>query len=174
MNACNPKEDTIPGVDAMPAARATQRQPPPLLLAPVGNTTVEIDCDGGRVSSDAGLVLRKDSDDQRGRTRALAAVLADAREARRLHLTPADLRKQRILHMAAGSEDANDANPLRHAPLCKRLLDRWPDTGAPLASPPTLSRLENSVSRTERYRMALVAMDQCMASSNRPPEGHRA
>jgi len=43
MNARHPKEYTIPGVDSMPAARATQRQPTPRRLAPVGDKTVALD-----------------------------------------------------------------------------------------------------------------------------------
>src|SRR6266852_1897615 len=170
MNACNTKAYTIPGVDSMPAERAAQRQPTPLRLAPVRDKTVELDFDGGRLSSDAGLVLLKDIDDQLGLTRALAAVLADARDVRRIHFTPADLRKQRIFHIAAGYEDANDANTLRHDPIFKLLLDRLPETGAPLASQPTLSRFENRVSRTELSRMARVFVDQFIASYARPPK----
>ena len=56
-------------------------------------------------------------------------------------------------------EDANDANSLRHDPIFKLLLDRLPETGAPLASQPTISRCENRVSRTELYRMALVLVE---------------
>ena len=33
MNACNPKEYTIPGCDSMQAELAAQRQPTPLLLS---------------------------------------------------------------------------------------------------------------------------------------------
>ena len=170
MNACNPKEYTIPGFDPRHAELPTQRQPTPLRLAPVGDKTVELDFDGGHVSSDAGLVLLKDIDDQLGLTHALAAVLADSRDARRIHFTSEDLLKQRIFQIAAGYEDANDANTLRHDPIFKLLLDRLPETGAPLASQPTISRFENSISRTEMYRMALVLMDQFLASSNSPPE----
>src|SRR6266536_6527112 len=170
MNARNPKEYTIPGFDSMQAALATQRQPTPLRLAPVGDKTVELDFDGGPLSSDAGLILLKDIDDQLGLTRALAAVLADSRDARRIHFTPEDLLKQRIFHMAAGYEDANDATTLRHDPICTLLLARLPETGAPWASQPTISRFENRVSRTEMSRMALVLMDQFIASYNRPPE----
>jgi len=170
MNARNHKEYTIAGFDSMPATLVTPRQPPPLLLAPVGDHTVELDFEGGRLSSDAGLILLKDVDDQLGLTRALAAVLADARDARRIHFTLEDILKQRVLQIAAGYEDANDANTLRHDPIFKLLLNRLPETGAPLASQPTLSRFENSVSRTELSRMALVLMDQCIASYNRPPE----
>ena len=90
MNACNPKTYTIPGVDARQADLAPQRHPTPLILAPVGGKTVALDCDGGRLSSDAGLVLLKDSDEQLGLTRVLAAALADARDARRSRFTPED------------------------------------------------------------------------------------
>jgi Transposase DDE domain group 1 len=154
----------------MPADLAAQRDPTPLLLAPIGGKTVARDCDGGRLSSDAGLLLLKDIDEQRGLTRAWATALSEARDARRSRFTPEDLLKQRIFQMAAGDEDANDSNPLRHDPLFTRLRERWPDTGAPLASQPTIARVENSVSRTELYRMALVVMDQCIASYDSPPE----
>src|SRR6266849_9918804 len=170
MNARNPKEYTIPGFDSMQAAIATQRQPTPLLLASVGDKTVELDFEGGRLSSDAGLVLLKDIDDQLGLTRALAAVLADARDARRIHFTPEDILKQRIFQIAAGYEDANDANTLRHDPIFKLLLDRLPETGAPLASQPTISRFENRVSRPELYRLALVLVEQFLASYVSPPK----
>jgi hypothetical protein len=72
--------------------------------------------------------------------------------------------------MAAGYEDANDANTLRHDPLCTRLLDRLPATGPPWASPPTLSRFANQVSRPALYRMARVLVDQLLTSYARPPQ----
>src|SRR2546430_2450859 len=170
MNARNHQEYTIAGFDSMPATLVTPRQPTPLLLAPVGDHTVALDFEGGRLSSDAGLILLKDMDDQLGLTRALAAVLADSRDARRIHFTPHDLLKQRVFQIAAGYEDANDANTLRHDPIFKLLLDRLPETGAPLASQPTISRFENRVSRTDLYRMALVLVEQFLASYVRPPQ----
>jgi hypothetical protein len=170
MNACNPQTYTTSGFDAMHADRVAQRAPTPLILAPIGGKTVELDCDGGRLSSDAGLILLKDIDEQLGLTRALATVLSDARDARRILFTPEDLLKQRILQIAAGYEDANDSNTFRHDPIFKLLRDRLPETGAPLASQPTISRFENSVSRTELYRMALVLMEQFIASYDSPPE----
>src|SRR5262247_633205 len=165
MNAYNSQAYTISGNDSMPAELAT-----PLHLAPVGDKAVDLDFDGGRLSSDAGLVLLQDPDEQLGLTRALAAVLQDPRDPRRIHFTLHDLLKQRVLQIAAGYEDANDANTLRHAPIFKLLLDRLPDTGPPLASQPTLSRFENHVSRTELYRMAHVLVDQFLASYARPPQ----
>jgi len=165
MNAYNSQAYTISGNDSMPAELAT-----PLHLAPVGDKAVDLDFDGGRLSSDAGLVLLQDPDEQLGLTRALAAVLQDPRDPRRIHFTLHDLLKQRVLQIAAGYEDANDANTLRHDPIFKLLLGRLPDTGAPLASQPTLSRFENHVSRTELYRMARVLVEQFLASYARPPQ----
>ena len=170
MNVSSPKAYTIPGVDSMQAAITPPPHLTPLHLAPVGAKAVELDFDGGRLSSDAGLVLLKDPDEQLGLTRNLAAVLSDPRDPRRVHFTPRDLLKQRVLQIAAGYEDANDANTLRHDPIFKLLLDRLPETGAPLASQPTISRFENRVSRTELSRMALVLVEQFLAAYVRPPK----
>ena len=169
MNVDSPKAYTIPDVDSMPAEMTTPLQLSPLRLVPVGAKAVDLDFDGGRLSSDAGLVLLNDPDDQLGLTRDLAAVLRDPRDPRRVHFTLHDLLKQRVLQIAAGYEDANDANTLRHDPIFKLLLDRLPESGPPLASQPTLSRFENHVSRTELYRLAQVFVDQFIASYDQPP-----
>jgi len=126
MNAYNSQAYTLPGIDARQAELAT-----PLHLAPVGDKAVVLAFDGGRLSSDAGLVLLKDPEEQLGLTRALAAVLQDPRDPRRVHFTLHDLLKHRVLQIAAGYEDANDATTLRHDPLFKLLLGRLPDSGAP-------------------------------------------
>src|SRR4029450_10899296 len=135
------------GFDPMPADLVTQRQQAPLNLAPVGAKTVSLRFDVGRLSSDAGVVLLKDIDAQLGLTRNLAAVLSDPRDPRRINFTLEDLIKQRVFQSAAGYEDANDSNTLRDDPIFKLMLDRLPESGAPLASQPTMSRFENRVSR---------------------------
>jgi Transposase DDE domain group 1 len=165
MNASGFKSDTIPDVTAM-----TGTMTPPLQLAPVGEKAAFLDFEGGRLSSDAGLLLLQDPDEHLGLTRALAAVLSDPRDQRRVNFTRHDLLKQRVLQIAAGYEDANDANTLRHDPIFKLLLGRLPESGAPLASQPTISRFENRVSRTELYRMARVLVDQFIASYSHPPK----
>jgi len=170
MHAYSPQADTLPAVDLIQTEEAPPLPLPPVPLASVGAKAVELDFDGGRLSSDAGRVLLKDPDEQLGLTRDLAAVLSDPRDPRRVHFTSHDLLKQRVLHIAAGYEDANDANTLRHDPIFKLLLDRLPETGAPLASQPTLSRFENRVSRTELYRMARVFLNQFIASYAHPPQ----
>jgi hypothetical protein len=170
MNAQCLNTHIVSGCDPMPAEMTPPLQRTPLELAPVGNKAVALDFDGGRLSSDAGLVLLKDINDQLGLTRHLAAVLSDPRDPRRINFTLEDLIKQRVFQIAAGYEDANDANTLREDPIFKLMLDRLPETGAPLASQPTISRFENRISRTELYRMALVLLNQFIASYAAPPK----
>jgi Transposase DDE domain group 1 len=170
MNAPAFNTHMVSGFDPIRVDMAPQLPLAPLPLAPVGAKAVDLAFDGGRVSSDAGVVLLKDIDDQLGLTRHLAAMLSDPRDARRVNFTLHDLLKQRVFPMAAGYEDANDSNTLRDDPIFKLMLERLPDTGAPLASQPTISRFENRVSRPDLYRMALVLLDQFVASYARPPQ----
>src|SRR5215471_11750346 len=170
MNASCLQAYRLPGVDSMQAAITTPLHLAPLHLAPVGDKAVVLAFDGGRLSSDAGLVLLKDPDEQLGLTRALAAVLQDPRDPRRVDFTLHDLLKQRVLHIAAGYEDANDATTLRHDPIFKLLLGRLPESGPPLASQPTISRFENRVSRPALSRLARVFVEQFLASYHRPPK----
>jgi len=169
MNAPALNTPMVSSFDPIRVDIAPQLHLAPLHLAPVGAKAVDLDFDGGRLSSDAGVVLLKDIDDQLGLTRHLAAMLSDPRAARRVHFTLHDLLKQRVFQIAAGYEDANDANTLRDDPIFKLMLDRLPETGAPLASQPTISRFENRISRTELYRMALVLLEQFIASYASPP-----
>jgi Transposase DDE domain group 1 len=169
MNAPPCNAPMVSGFDPRQADMAIPLPQPLLHLAPVGGQAIALDFDGGRLASDAGVVLLKDSDDQRGFTRDLAAVLSDPREARRVKVTLPALLKPRVYHIAAGYEDANDANTLRDDPIFKLLRDRLPESGAPLASQPTLSRFENRVSRTALSRMARVVLEHYIASYDTAP-----
>jgi DDE family transposase len=171
MNASRPNAYTISDVDSMPADKTTLMEPTPLPLAPVGGKAVALDFTGGRLSSDAGVVLLKDIDDQLGFTHALAMALKDPRDPRRVVFTVEDLRKQRVYQIVAGYEDANDAHTLRDDPIFKRMRDRLPETGDSVASQPTLSRFANRVSRTALSRMARVLLDHFIASYAKPPQG---
>jgi hypothetical protein len=64
--------------------------------------------------------------------------------------------RQRVFQIACGYEDQDDADSLRADPLLKLVCGRLPESGADLASQPTLSRLENAVRATSCYRLALA------------------
>ena len=126
MNASGPKAYTIRGSDSMSATMTA-----PLQLAPLGDKAVWLDFDGGRLSSDAGLVLLQAPAEHLRLTRDFAAVLRAPRDPRRIAFALHDLLKQRVLHIAAGYEDANDATTLRHASIFTVLLDRLPESSPP-------------------------------------------
>ena len=111
-------------------------------------------------TSDGGALLLKAADRRLGLTRALADCLEDPRSARRVAHTLHDLLRQRIYGLALGYEDANDAARIGADPMHKLLLDRDPQSGAALASQPTLSRFENGVDGR-----ALVALGECLADT---------
>ena len=56
--------------------------------------------------------------------------------------------------IAAGYEDGNDADSLRHDPSFKIALERGPETGAALCSQPTISRMENQPDARALIRMS--------------------
>jgi Transposase DDE domain group 1 len=115
--------------------------------------------DGGRLSSDGGLVWLARADTQLGLSAAYAQQIRDWRRGPVRHPL-ALLVRQRILQIACGYEDQDDADTLRHDPLLKLVCGRWPEQDADLASQPPLSRLENAVDRRTCYRLAqaLVAI----------------
>jgi hypothetical protein len=109
--------------------------------------------DGGRLTSDGGLVWLAQADDHLGLSAAFSRQIRDWRRGPVRHSLPL-LVRQRILQIACGYEDQDDADTLRHDPLLKLVCGRLPEQGADLASQPTLSRLENAVDRRACYRLA--------------------
>jgi len=115
--------------------------------------------DAGRLSSDGGLVWLSEADQSVGVCDAVAACIRDWRRGPVLH-SLSTLVRQRIFQIACGYADQNDATTLRSDPLLKAVCGRLPESGADLASQPTLSRLENAVDRHACAAMAeaLVAL----------------
>ena len=116
---------------------------------------LEVDFLGGRLTSDGGLALIREADDALALCETLAAVVPDWRRRAGRHRI-LDLVRQRVFQIACGYEDQDDADALRSDPLLKLVCGRLPETAPDLASQPTLSRLETSVSRTTCYRLALA------------------
>lgn len=110
------------------------------------------------LTSDGGLVWLREADDALGLSAAFAAEIPDWRRRPGRHaLVP--LIQQRLYQIACGYEDQNDATTLRHDPLLKQVCGCLPVSGAPLASQPTLSRLENAVDRRSCYRLAVALVE---------------
>ena len=116
--------------------------------------------DQAQASTDGGVVLLKALDDRLRVTDQLAACLVDRRDPDKIRHSVRDLLRQRIIGLACGYEDANDAAQLANDPLHKLAVGRDPVTGAPLASQPTLSRFEHAMNP-----WALARMGQMLAAT---------
>jgi len=115
---------------------------------------VAVAFDAGQITSDGGLVWLAQADDRLGLSARFAAQLHDWRRGPVRHPL-ALLVRQRMLQIACGYEDQDDADTLRHDPLLKLVCGRRPhEPSAALASQPTLSRLENAADRRACYRLA--------------------
>jgi Transposase DDE domain group 1 len=104
-------------------------------------------------SSDGGAILLKAAERRLGLTSALAAGLRDDRQPGKVQHELRELITQRVMAIALGYEDANDAARLACDPVHKLLVGRVPVDGEDLASQPTLSRFENAPDRKELLRM---------------------
>ncbi len=109
--------------------------------------------DAGRLTSDGGLPWLAEADAELGLCEALAAEVPEWRRGPAKH-SLATLVRQRVYQIACGYEDQDDADTLRADPLLKLVCGRLPESGADLASQPTLSRLENAADRGACYRLA--------------------
>lgn len=126
--------------------------------------------DGGRLTSDGGLPWLAEADTALDLTPALAACIPDWRRGPVQHAL-ATLVRQRVFQIACGYADQNDAATLRLDPLLKLVCGRLPDSGAALASQPTISRLENAIDRHTAERLAEVLVDRYLRERGRqgPP-----
>ena len=136
----------------------------PFDLPSVHRKKLTVDFDGGNQSSDAGLLLLRQAERKLGVCQRLADAMPDRRDPRRICHEMFEMVMARVSAIACGHEDAIDLDRLRHDPLLKLVVGRCPDSGAPLASQSTISRLENAPSRTEAARLTAALVDQAGTS----------
>lgn len=131
----------------------------------LGRRVIEANFDGGDISSDGGLLLLRQVDERIGLTRAVAAVLEDARDPERITHPLRDLVAQRVYALCAGYEDLNDHDRLRQDLLLRTAVGRVDE----LASSPTLCRLENRATRAQVVALNRVLVEQFIAQHRRAP-----
>ena len=125
--------------------------------------------DGGRLTSDGGVLLLAAAERRIGIAERLARLIADPRNPLLVTHTVADILRARMLAIACGYEDADDLDHLRTDPGFKLACGRLPDSGDDLCSQPTVSRWENAPSVREVVRMTHAMIDLYCASYPRPP-----
>ena len=126
--------------------------------------------DGGRLTSDAGVVLLREVDRRIGLIDAVNACLPDPRDPRYITHEQREMLAQRIFSLALGYEDLNDQQTLRDDPALQVAAGKAADPEQPLASPPTLCRLENRVNRKTLVAMSKVLVEHFIQAHDEPPE----
>src|SRR5690349_6440624 len=128
-------------------------------LPAVAGKPVHVGFDGGRLTSDGGILLLSAVEQRLKIAERLAACLEDPRDPDRVRHELADMIRYRALLIAAGYPDGNDCDALRCDPAIKMAVGRLPESGADLCSQPTLSRLENLPGPTALKRMMAAMVD---------------
>jgi hypothetical protein len=129
-------------------------------LPAVAGKPVEVAFDGGRMTSDAGILLLAAIEQRLKVADRLAACIEDPRAPHRVRHGLAEMIRYRMLLIVAGYPDGNDCDALKSDPAFKMALGRPPESGADLCSQPTISRLENLPGPTALKRMmaAMIAV----------------
>jgi hypothetical protein len=126
--------------------------------------------DGGRISSDGGVLLLAGADKQIGLIDTLAAIIPDYRDPNLITHTLSDILRARIFAIACGYPDGDDLDDLRNDPAFKLACGRLPESGDDLASQPTLSRCENAPDLRTLIRLTHAMVDLWCNNHRRPPK----
>jgi Transposase DDE domain group 1 len=152
----------------MPAATEDPLLPFP--LSSICQKKVIAAFDGGRISSDGGVLLLAGADKRLGLIDTLAAIIPDHRNPAQITHTMSDILRGRVFAIACGYPDADNLDDLRRDPAFKLACGRLPESGDDLLSQPTMSRWENAPDERTLIRMARAMVDLWCKSHRRPPK----
>jgi hypothetical protein len=127
--------------------------------AVAGKPPVHVAFDGGRMTSDAGILLLSAIEQRLKIVGRLAACLEGRRAPERVRHGLAEMIRYRALLIAAGYRDGNDCDTLKSDPAFKMAVGRLPESGAELCSRPTINRLETLPSPTALKRMMAAVVE---------------
>jgi Transposase DDE domain group 1 len=138
-------------------------------LSPVARKSLTAAQDAGNLSSNGGLVVLREV----ARRLGLAAVIADPLPDRRNQLLVIHSYRAmvtaRMMAIAAGHENADDLDALRHDPALLIACERAPESGHDIPSQPTISRLENLADVRTLYKIGIGFIDLFCGSYTRAP-----
>jgi hypothetical protein len=138
-------------------------------LFPVKNTRIEVSFTAPDLSSQGGLLLMKEYEQQCGFIHRLSNCIEDTRSQQFVQHSYYEMFLQRICQIAAGYEDADDSDLLRNDSILKLCSGRLPDDKA-LSSQPTITRLENKLTAKELYKIGEVFLEEFIRSYKKAPK----
>src|ERR1700756_3735934 len=127
-------------------------------LSPVQGKAVVARFDGGRVAAEGGLLALREIERRLGLADRLANCLVDPRAPEKVVHHLAEIIRFRMLMIAAGYEDGNDADALRRDPMFKLALGRLP------AGEELCSQSANSPVGKPPHRRALLRLGRALVA----------
>ena len=123
------------------------------------NSSLRVDFQGARVTSDGGLILVRELDERLGLSALMERHLIDSRRGKNVQLPLSDLLRQSIYSRLAGYEDVNDAARLSQDPTFRLIGSRkvW-ERGAALTS--RLQSFETEVLAQAENLAGLAALNR--------------
>lgn len=141
-------------------------------LDPIKNKDVLVDFSAPDLSSLGGLTLVNEYIRHRSNN-IIDRIVSSIRDTRNPDFVVHSMQSlvtQRVCQIAAGYEDADDCDRLRGDGILKMCCGRTPDDETDLASQPTMTRLENRLSKKELHDIALCFVDDFIASYDSEPD----
>lgn len=138
-------------------------------LSPVWTKPLTAARDAGNLSSNGGLVVLREAASRLDLAAVIADPLPDTRNPLFVIHSYRAMVTARMMAIAAGYEDADDLDALRHDPALLIACERAPETGRSIPSQPTISRLENLADTRTLYRIGAGFIDLFCRSYARPP-----
>ena len=141
-----------------------------LLFSSLSSRKIQADFNGGSLTSDGGALLLREVDKRIGLIDCINQCIPDPRNQFFIAHQQKTMLAQRIFGIALGYEDLNDHQDLRQDPLFQLISERGIKDDMPLASPPTLCRLENRVDHKTLAEIAKVFVERFIASYTKTPD----
>jgi len=128
-------------------------------LSPVAGKSLTTSQDAGNLSSNAGLIILREAARRLGLAAVIADPLPDTRNPLLVVHSYRAMVTARMMAIAAGYEDADDLDALRHDPALLMACERAPESGHDIPSQPTISRLENLADARTLYKIGTGFID---------------
>lgn len=140
-------------------------------LEPVAGKKVTVDFSAPELSSLGGLSLvREYEKSSNSIIERIESCIKDPRREPMVVHSQTEMLRQRIYQIMAGFEDADDCDRLCRDGILKMCAGRSASDEIDLASQPTMTRLENRLSRKELFDIGEAFIDDFIASYNSEPD----
>jgi hypothetical protein len=130
------------------------------------NRKIEVNFEGGNVTSDGGVLLARQADKVLNLTQRAAGLLNDPRRQKSCTHDVMEMLRQRVYGLCLGYEDINDHDEIKSDIAIQTAVEK----DRPLASSPTLCRFESWATRETAIRLNELFIDVFIESHRNPPE----